>query len=278
MNLSRASLLVGLLGCGGGDHEGVDVLDGGKAACAPAPDAGTALVVPAASGALQLSFGVTVDAQTFGADAGISRVSLTNGVGTVQIDGETLPSMVYQRPPRATPGQDLVQGLAVSPTRLVVFWITCANGQPDAIEYIATDGTPYTQMPGVMGTCSIASSSTDVSVAWPSSTLEPPLVQGFTMSGPNVSYDGTAPGQVTLSGQPWQVYPFDKIDCSTCASPGWYELHAVLWQSSCSRACYGIFYLYQDHPSDVRLDWVFCLPDFGDPTGGGANLTASWSD
>lgn len=45
----------------------------------------------------------------------------------------------------------------------------------------------------------------------------------------------------TLIGR---ILPFGTIDCFACGSPGWYELHAVVWQPEVTRAWYAIVYLY----------------------------------
>jgi hypothetical protein len=105
------------------------------------------------------------------------------------------------------------------------------------------------------------------------------LVQGFAMQSPQLSFDGSGAGVMELGSGSYSVYPFNAVDCSTgCGTPGWYELHSVLWDPTTADACFGIYYLFVESPPvDVQLDYVLCLPTLEDPTAGGVSLSAMYS-
>jgi hypothetical protein len=57
------------------------------------------------------------------------------------------------------------------------------------------------------------------------------------------------------------VFPFTVVDCSkSCGTPGWYELHSILWESETGEIAYGIFYLTTGHPHQVQLEYTLELP------------------
>ncbi len=72
-------------------------------------------------------------------------------------------------------------------------------------------------------------------------------------------------GRATFDGATWSLYPFHTIDCSECASPGWYELHSVFWDPSKGAACIGILYLDVGLSTEVELAYLLCLPDVTSP-------------
>src|SRR5439155_4137103 len=84
-------------------------------------------------------------------------------------------------------------------------------------------------------------------------------------SGPKVSIPQGKPGTVEL-GAPMTVLAFNDVDCSTCGTPGWLELHSLLWDPSKQRACFGIFYL-REPGKPVLLEYALTLPDLSDPAG-----------
>jgi hypothetical protein len=105
----------------------------------------------------------------------------------------------------------------------------------------------------------------------------PQLVPGFTIDGPAVHLDGAAPGTVTLGGGTLTLLVFNTVDCTIkCGTPGWTELHSLLWDPSAVRACFGIVYLRQDDLAHVQVAWSLTLPLLTDPAGN-AVLPATWT-
>ena len=102
-----------------------------------------------------------------------------------------------------------------------------------------------------------------------------PLVGGFTVDGPLVHFDGAAPGSITL-GAALSFNPFGVVDCSEiCGTPGWWELHAVLWDEAALRACFAILYLFTNG-DPMLVTYSLTLPDLSDPAGE-TELEGSWT-
>ena len=87
--------------------------------------------------------------------------------------------------------------------------------------------------------------------------------------------DGT--GALTFGGRTLPLIVFGDVDCSTnCGSPGWYELHSVVWDDAQQRAIFVIVYLILGSMNDVELAYARSLPDLGDPIGA-ITMPATWS-
>jgi hypothetical protein len=195
----------------------------------------------------------------------IGRFSVTHGAGTIELAGRQVAAASYQR--QSFPDLNLYQTLAVEKDRLWVLWFYCSttNGSLTGIYYEATDGTPVT-FEAASGTCQDSNQTSTVDVQFPAFDLVvPPLLPGFTIDGPDVHLDGAAPGTVTLGGARLTVLVFNTVDCSGCGTPGWTELHALLWDPTAGRVCFGIFYLFSNDHGAVELAWSLTLPELIDP-------------
>ena len=127
--------------------------------------------------------------------------------------------------------------------------------------YESTDGVASGKELPASGSCAILEKSTTENVSFPALDFPPPsLVSGFSITGSQMSFDGTHAGSTTFQGNSYALYPFNEVDCTACASPGWYELHSLLWDEKNKSACLGILYLEQNAPSTVGLAYVMCLP------------------
>jgi len=227
----------------------------------PPPDLGPErIVVGATDGTVELASDFSID-----------------GAGQVSLAGRALPAATYLR--QTFPNLHLFQTLAVEPDRLWVLWFYCSTKDStlQGIYYESTDGTAVT-FEDATGTCQEGPAAATVPVRFPAIDLAlPALVPGFTIEGPEVHLDGAAPGRVTLAGAPLTVLVFNTVDCTSgCGTPGWTELHAILWDRAAGRACFGIFYLTLDDPTHVQLAWSLTLPSLIDPAGN-ARLNATWS-
>jgi hypothetical protein len=212
--------------------------------------------------------------------AGMSKIgafNLSHGSGTVELGGKSVPAAVYLR--QSFGMYSLYQTLAVESDRIWVLWFYCdmATQNLAGVYYEATDGTAVT-FEGGTGTCMDANTTSTVAVHFPALDLMmPPLLSGFTMDGPNVKLDGAQPGSVTLGSGPLTVLVFNTVDCrTTCGSPGWTELHALLWDPVMARVCFGIFYLKKNDTTHVELTYSLTLPSLTDPAGN-TTLQATWT-
>jgi hypothetical protein len=210
----------------------------------------------------------------------IGAFHLQHGAGTIELEQRTVQTAVYQRQMFDDPTFDLTlyQALAVERDRIWILWFYCrvSTHQLDGIYYEATDGTEVT-FETAYGTCQDLDTTSTVAVQFPAIDLAPPpLIDGYQIDGGLVKLDGARPGTVTLGGAPLTVYVFNTVDCSRdCGSPGWLELHALLWDDADKRVCFGIFYLRLNDPDHVQLAWSLTLPSLVDPAGD-VTLPATW--
>ena len=85
-----------------------------------------------------------------------------------------------------------------------------------------------------------------------------------------------APARRSSAEHSYDFTPFATVDCSACASPGWYELHVLLHRAG--EACYGVLYLFPDEPTRAQIAWTLCLPSLTQPDGKkGVNYDVTWS-
>jgi len=158
----------------------------------------------------------------------------------------------------------------------VVLWLYCQGSQFTDIYLHTTDGTPtvhetasgacedHTNQPRTLG---VALPAVDMVVA--------PLRGDFHVEGEHVLLDGPRPGTVRLGGRPMTVLPYNLVDCSTaCGSPGWQEIHSILWDAQAQVACFAIFYLFPTG-EEIILAYSLSLPDLSEPASA-TRLTATW--
>ncbi len=275
-------LLVCAVGACGGDDDpvldghGDTLIDAGVDA-APDAEPGDASAAPIrvgeTDGVLDVPFRIT--AIGAGTDQ-IGAVDIGFNAGTIQIAGRTLDAVAYVNPP-PFPGWDLYQVLAVATDALYVLWLYC-NSSTSALEWIYWEGTdsyPLVAEPAT-GTCNGSVLATSTPVLLPALALPmPDLVQGFTITGAELSFDGT-PGFLTEPTGDVTFLPFELVDCTIdCGVPGWWELHAVLWDSAAERVGFGIVYLLSS-PPPIGISYEIWLPDLYAPEGF-RQLDATWT-
>jgi hypothetical protein len=219
---------------------------------------GPPIVIPATRGL------VSADTVTLSGSgtSDIGEVAITNGVGTVRIGGQDVPALVYERQPFGA--DTLYQTLAVSADRIHVLWFYCQAGGMTNAFYEGTDGTEVTNETA-SGTCADTLASASQPVSFPAVDMPtPPLVTGYTVTGPDLSIPSGAPGWVNM-GSTWTVLVFEDVDCTSCEAQGWYELHALLWDPGAPALLYGVFYLFSPG-TPVGLDYLSpILPTLGTP-------------
>jgi hypothetical protein len=161
--------------------------------------------------------------------------------------------------------------MAVAPHQLWLLWIYAdpMSGKLLNLQYESTAGNDYTTET-LTGTATESLAKHTVHASLPAVDIPFPAgVQGyrFSVSGPAVSLDSSGPGTLTAGAASFHVYPFNWVDCSTiCGMPGWYEIHALLFDSTgpVARVCPTIFYLHLDS-HQVSIAYTLSLPMLDDP-------------
>jgi hypothetical protein len=250
----------------GGDASTTTNEDGGSGATA-SPD----IVVAAPSG----QWSVDMDVSFHGKGAkDIGAIAIDHGIGTIEIEGTSAQAFLYTHTPVPTGNGDAgafagevdYQIVAAQGNRLVLAWITCSGSDLGWIYYETTDGVKSTMELAASGTCTVAMKPTSETVSLPALDIAPPsLVSGFTITGADLSFDGTNAGTANLAGQAWTMYPFNVVDCATCSKTGWQELHSLFWNKDTQDACAGILYLQANAPTQVELAYMICFPGVSDP-------------
>jgi hypothetical protein len=222
----------------------------------------------------------------------VGAISISHGVGTIEFQNESANAFFFNAtgvPTGTADGGDADGGefvgdrdfeiIAAQSNRLIIAFITCTGPKLTFVFYESTDGIASPKELAASGTCAVLEQATSEAVTLPAVDLPPPnLVSGFSIAGAQISFDGTHVGNATVNDEAFALYPFNVIDCTACASPGWYELHSVLWDSSKQNACLGILYLEKNAPSTVELAYDICLPSLTLPlTADQLDFPATWT-
>jgi hypothetical protein len=217
-------------------------------------------------------------------DVDVAESTLPNGISIAHNVGwvirpdstEQVPVFLYSHMYWDAISADVYSGLGVSSTELVPIWFYCNGSGWITVWYESTaDGTMRCAL--ALGTCSDARSATTQYVELPASTLAlDHLVTSFTVSGSQVSVDGSGRGSMTFAEATWNLAVFGAVDCTSCGTPGWYELHSLYWRRDSPDICFGILYLTPGSQI-VQLAWSMCLPSLADPTGGSIGFDATWT-
>jgi hypothetical protein len=226
---------------------------------------------PAISAEDNDSFGIDI----FGTGTAVSKVDIRSRFGTVKLGERSVSALVYKSIPWNSYSLVLYQALAVEPHSWTVFWFYCAGRALTYVYWESTTSSKLNKEP-MTGSCASAS-VTHTAVTWPSGSMAAPaVVKGFTAQGADIAINSAAAGHVVLAGKTWLVYPFTIVDCSkTCGTPGWYELHSLLWDGETAETAYGIFYLTTGQTHRLQLEYTLELPSLGRL--GAALYEADWS-
>ena len=175
----------------------------------------------------------------------IGRISLHGSEGTVEIDGRSLSSIAYERQQFATHQTNLYQVISVAPDRFYLMWIYCRATSPDIYQLWieSTAGEGLAPESG-SGSCNDTPGPSNPRLRAPAVSMEwPKPVRGFSASGTGLDLPNGAPGTVLYESETQVAFSFTSVDCSFCGTPGWYELHSLLWNPSTHAVTLGIFYL-----------------------------------
>jgi len=220
------------------------------------------------------------DSNTFGIDISgsgtlVSKVDIHSRFGTVTIGGSVMSVLVYKDIPWNSYSLVLYQALAVEAHSWTVLWFYCTGS---SLNYIYWESTTSSRINRefIKGTCT-TTSTTHTAVSWPAGSMQAPaVVAGFSVHGAHIEIATASPGHADLDGKSWSVYSYTSVDCSKgCGSPGWYELHSLLWARATGETAYGIVYLITGQTHRVKLEYALELPTLGRPAD--VSFTADWS-
>ena len=227
-------------------------------------DPGNAVELSNTTASLAKSYSLHIDG---GGLNELGAISIQDGVGTLEFKGTVAPAVNLWRTSGkglGSPNVTLYQIMAVQSDRLILLWAYCSNHALVGIYYETTDGifTDEDFAPEAPGTCTADEVNVTETLQLPPTELQfPDVVKGFSANGSQLQFSSGFPGQVVTAGQQWTLYPFNAVDCTACASPGWYELHSLFWNAEAKTACLGIFYLTEGEPNTVGLSYFACLGD-----------------
>ncbi len=234
----------------------------------------TGFALPATQGSYTVPFSIGIEGRGAGR---YGAVTIASGSGSVEIDGEHLPLGVYEQQEWEAFGYTLYQALAVADDALTVLWFYCRDGALTDIWAEGTDGSLLERVPAT-GTCAESPAASTVNVSFGAVDMPiPPLLDGFTVIGPDVGIEGASPGFLRVGGTELDVYVFSHVDCTVeCGEAGWHELHALFWDAERRWLCFGIFYLFLDD-RQPQLAYAFSLPSLQAPFGAQTLPDTTWS-
>lgn len=264
LKIFGAVLMLFLLACGTSsnqdDHEIVDDFDG-------------TFTLPATDTTRAMDYSLSVSGS---GSSRVGDISISNSAGTIEFDGETLDTIVYEYIPWESTGYNLYQGIAISDTDLFVYWVYCRTSNDSvALIYYESINQYDIAHEGGSGTCAMQETEVQPALALTERSLDiSRLVSGFTITGDEISYDGNVAGTYTYGETTYALYPFELVDCSDCSGGDWQELHSILYNAEEAKACFTILYLMEGSEDMVISSYSICFPDLDNVN---AVLTATWT-
>ena len=218
------------------------------------PSAGK-LTWPAISTTDHASFGIDISGT-----GSVSRVQIKSRFGNVSMGATRMAALVYKQIPWSGFSLVLYQALAVQAHAWTVFWFYCSGSSLTHIYWESTTSSAVHNEP-MQGTCTVTP-ATDAQVSWPAESMALPApIRGFSANAALLEIRSAAPGFIVFENRRWTLYPFVLVDCSTtCGTPGWFELHSLMWDSTARVATFGILYFKSDQPTSVQFSYGLELP------------------
>jgi hypothetical protein len=190
-------------------------------------------------------------------------VAIVSNQGTVSFGGRgPFPAFIFNRVPTDNADTFTYGGLGVLDGTWFPFVLYCSSDGRLTYIYGEMSDRDADVFVGVDGTCSTQGVGFPATVSLPAHTLSRiALTCGFSVSAPppdTLDIMSSMVGNMYLLGDLSSVYPFHTVDCrSGCGSPGWYELHSIIWNPIQQAAAFGIFYL---DDAGVHVDNGVILP------------------
>ena len=247
----KTALFLALILLGGCDKERGSSSDGGSTDAASSTDGA---VAPFA-GTFSANMLATVSFDSQLTEPYVQSIHITDGVGTLEFQQQTLPAVVYDVIPFAP--YLLASIVATTSDGIVVTYAYCKDGVLSSLFYESLTVPDANQHPRPLGTCSIGTTPGTVAAAF----LPPaaPLAYGALADVADVDAAGLAVhdgrGTMTLDGVDYDVSVFTTVDCAACGGAGWRELHITLTKDAL--LAFAILYLQADHPERVAMHYGF---------------------
>ena len=220
-----------------------------------------------------------INAATTAAPTG-TTVSIVSNQGTVSFGGRgPFPAFVYNRVPFPAAGAITYGGLGVENGTWFPFVLYCSgDGRLTKVFGERTD-QDVAVFDDVEGTCTDEGVASMAPVPLAANTLSPvALTCGFSVHGAApalVELEGSQNGRIAFFAGEAIALPFHTVDCRAgCGTPGWYELHTIVWNQARQEVGFEIIYLNGD--GSVSTFNGIELPD-GTPTATGPFPGATWS-
>jgi hypothetical protein len=254
----------------------------GMWACQPSPlcpdvYSNVAISVPAATYAPAVPLFSPINASTAPGATG-TTVSIVSNQGTVSYGGRgPFQAFVFNRIGFSAANSIVYGGLGVENGTWFPFWLYCSgDGRLTKVFGEMTD-RDVDVFDDVDGTCLDQGVGDMLPVSLAANTLSPvALTCGFSVHGStaaSIDLESSQNGSMVFSGTDSIALPFHAVDCRTgCGTPGWYELHAIVWNQVRQEVGFDIIYLDDMGVSDGN---GIALPD--DVPGGGPFTGATWS-
>ena len=263
----RSLVLLAIIGCGdnNSDADAMVQIDAPSLGGFPA-----VISIGSSEGTIADAFELDANGS---ASAPLGTVAFASDVGTIAIDDASIAAFVYAT--TSFSSYALYDGFAISPSSWDAFYLYCETGLVDVYDE-GVGGRPLFYR-AATGTCVGTPTPTTAQVSLPALSIPTPVPEtGYTVTGDDVVVRADGTGEITLGTAVLPLIVFDDIDCSTCATSGWYELHSIAWDDAQQHAIFFIMYLINGSTTSVELAYARSLPDLGDPIGT-VTLPATWS-
>jgi len=255
----------------------------GLSACQPVPlcpdvYSNVEVSVPATTYAPSITRFAPINAATRAGATG-TTVSIVSNQGTVSYAGRgPFQAFIYDRVFYPIVNSNLYSGLGVENGTWFPFWLFCSqDGRLTKIQGEMTDRA-IALFEDIEGTCTDQGVAPMDPVSLPANTLSPvALTCGFSVHGPApipIDLESSRNGSLVFFGSDSLALPFYTNDCRRgCGTPGWYELHMIVWNQVEQQVAFEIVYL--DEKGVTRTDELV-LPD-GSTNTTGIIPGATWS-
>jgi hypothetical protein len=208
-----------------------------------------------------------------------TTVSIVSNQGTVSYAGRgPFQAFIYNSLYYAIVDRTLYGGLGVENGTWFPFWLFCsADGRLTKIQGEMTDRA-VAIFEDLEGTCTDQGVASMDPVSLAANTLSPvALTCGFSVHGPapaSIDLESSRNGSMVFFGNDSIALPFYTNDCRMgCGTPGWYELHLIVWDQI--RQLVGFEIIYLDDRG-VHSGNEIALPD-GSTGNMGTFQGATWS-
>jgi hypothetical protein len=260
----RRLLIASLAVAGCGDSSG----DAASAAGFPAT-----LMSGASDGTIANAFTATIAGS--GTPPALGAVSIAADTGTIALDGTSGATAMYNT--ELFSGYQIFGSVVISPTSWSIAYPYCMAESLVDVYAEAVGSGGFALLPA-SGSCASTTTTTNTAIALPAFAIPTPAAYGdATVSGTQIELDHGA-GQIAIGGAMLPAVVFNTVDCSTtCGSPGWYELHTLIWDATTSAATFVIIYLEIGTPASVQLSYGLRLPALDAPFDNEV-LDATWTE